>query len=1080
MERILTKRCKARWFNHRLRTLVFYRVRWILFMFLMLCISPVHAQINISGTVRDDNGEALPGVSIQLKGEALGTMTNSEGEYSMTFQEQGGILVFSFVGYKNQEIPVNGKTSIDIVLHQNLDMLNEVVVTGYKSQSRKTLTTSISKLDAKVLENVPYDNIGTALQGTLPGVRVQTTSGQPGAAPRIIIRGGTSINNPNGAAPLYIVDGVIREINDLSADDIESIQVLKDAAATAIYGARGSNGVVLIKTKSGKQGPARVTYKYDLGLSQVAPLYLMDFANGRDYLTTFRFGVLNTNNPSQIVKLKNPNAWGTGNDLTNNTMFTTQYLSPENKYKLNEGWESMPDPVDPSKTIIFKETDFRSMLYRTGLSQNHYLAVSGGSETATFRIGAGYMRELGIIRTTDYRRMTLNLNGELKVNRKLSLFGRVGYQGSGNNHVTQLGSGTLINHSALSTLAKDRFEDGTTAPGYSTSNGNPGYYLPLFDLPGDEVVEDKLTLSLGGHWQLLPGLSFDPLISFYMDGSNLNRYTPAYLVRTSLVQTRRAIAGYNSFKQKQLDALFNYKKQFSGGHNLYAVTGFSYVGNTSYALSAEGRGAATDKIPTLNASSTPFSVSSVKNERLILSYLASINYDYKQKYLLTFNGRYDGSSNLGDLHKWGFFPGISLGWNIDEENFWGELFPANLLRFKLRASYGVNGNISGLGPYEAQGAYSANNIYLGQSAIINTTLPNSDLGWEQSKTLDIGADLGLFNSRVNILFDIFKRVTDNLLTNLDLPPSTGFSRILTNYGSLEGKGVELELNAHIFPSGSPFQWRVAFNAARVRNIIRKLPENGVEKNRVGGVFIWDEALQDYAWKGGLQEGGRIGDLFAYKQLGIYATDQEAAQGPEDAINALPRAGGDVRWQDTDGDGTIIQTDRTYVGNTFPLWTGGISNYFSYKNLSLGVRMDYMTGHTIYNNQRRSWDIAGSGNTNLTQHMVERGWKKQGDITDVQQFLFLDPKNNVGRGNSAYYVSGDYLALREVTLSYMFPLRIIRGIGMSDLRINVTGHNLHYFTKFDRSDGVINADEGGTNNGRYPTSRDIIMGINVTF
>lgn len=1033
----------------------------------------------VSGIVNDVQGSGLSGVSVKLKGTATGVVTNSQGRYSITIQKPDDVLVFSFVGYASQEIPVNRRTAINIVLGESTDKLDEVVVTGYKSQSRKTLTTSISKLDPKVLENVPYQNIGTAMQGTMPGVRVQTFSGQPGTAPRIIIRGGTSINNPNGAEPLYIVDGVIRDISDLSADDIESLQVLKDAAATAIYGARGSNGVVLIKTKSGKPGPAKVTYKYDLGFSKVDPLYLMKFANGRDYLTVFRFGVLNINDPSQTVKLKNPNAWGTGNDLTNKTLFTTQYLTPENAYKLNEGWDSMPDPVDPTKTIIFKETDFQSQLYRTGVSQNHYVSVSGGSEKAIFNIGAGYMNVKGIIKTTDYHRTTLNLNGELKVNDQLSFFGRVGYQGAGDNQVVQIGEGNLIAFSALSTLAKDRFEDGSKAPGYTVSNGNPDYYLPIFDNPGDYLTEDKLTLSLGGHWHILPGLSFDPLVSLYLDGANTNRFTPAYLSNTSIVATRRALAGYSSFRQKQVDALFNYKKQFSGKHNISAVAGFSYVGSSSYSMSEEGQGAATDNIQTLNASSVPISVSSSKSERLILSYLASVNYDYKQKYLLTLNGRYDGSSNLGVLHKWGFFPGISVGWNVDEENFWKAL-PADLLRLKIRGSYGVNGNISGLGPYEAQGSYSANDIYLGASAIQNTILPNSDLEWEQSKTLDIGADIGLFKSRVNLLFDIYRKVTDHLLTDLSLPPSTGFGTILTNYGSLEGKGIELELNAHVFSPNSALQWNVSFNAAKVKNKILKLPYNGAERNRVGGVNVWDEATKTYQWKGGLQEGGTIGDLYAYKQLGVYATDDEAVKGPKDAINAKPRAGGDVRWQDTDGDGTITDKDRVYVGNIYPTWTGGFSNYLSYKNIGLVVRMDYMTGHTIYAAQKRSWDIAGTGNTNLTQDLVERSWKKQGDITDVPQFLFLDPKNNSARGSSFYYYKGDYLALREVTISYTLPARLANKIKMSSIRLNVTANNLHYFTKYDRNAGVINTDEGGTNNGRYPTSRDIVIGASLTF
>ena len=320
-------------------------------------------------------------------------------------------------------------------------------------------------------------------------------------------------------------------------------------------------------------------------------------------------------------------------------------------------------------------------------------------------------------------------------------------------------------------------------------------------------------------------------------------------------------------------------------------------------------------------------MSSTWNQRRILSYIYSVNYDYQQKYLLTLNGRNDGSSNLGSAHRWGFFPGAAVGWNVHEENFCKAL-PADLLRLKLRASYGVNGNLGGLSDYESQGTYAANAIYLGNSAIQNTAFPNPDLRWEQSKTLDFGSDVGLFKNRVNILFDVFRRVTDNLITNLTLPPSTGFGTIRTNYGSLEGKGIELELRARIMPVESAFQWETSFNAAQIKNTILKLPPSGVANNRVGGELLWvsgQGADAKYEYKGGLQEGGRIGDMFAYKQSGIYATDAEAASAPLDMINGSrdrpngKAAGGDVKWQDTDGNGLIDARDKVYVGNPYPVW-----------------------------------------------------------------------------------------------------------------------------------------------------------------
>jgi len=1042
-------------------------------------VSEIVAPVSISGKVTDADNSALPGVSVKLKGTSVGVSTDANGNYAINLPDDAGILVFSFMGFKSQEIAISGRTSINVILEEDIATLNEVVITGYSSQSRETVTTSISKLDNKILDNIPFQNIATAMQGTLSGVRVQTTSGQPGAAPRVIIRGGTSINNPNGAAPLYIVDGVIRDLNDISSDDIESLQVLKDAAATSIYGARGSNGVVLVKTRSGKAGTTQVSYKYDFVASET--LHGYELATAREYLETSRRGLMASAVfvPARLTLLSPTQAssFGVGNNLTNNTLWTPQYLTPANQQKLNEGWESMIDPFDPTKTIIFKDTNFQPLLYQTGKSNNHYVSVSGGSDRATFNAGVGYMFAEGVIRTSDYDRLTLNLNGDLKAKDNLSFTGRVAYQNSGDNHIAPISNNALMRYTALPRTAKYNFEDGTIAQGFTTVLGNPDYYLPLWDNKGKELVNDRLTLTLGSHWDILPGLSFDPLVSLYNAQTNSNTYLPTHYNGTTLVTTRTATASYSSIRQKQVDAIFNYKKQFSKVHNVSALAGFAYVGSQSYSLSASGQGAATDNIQTLNASSIRNGINSSVSERLIVSYLSSINYDYKQKYLLNFNTRYDGASNLGSGNKWGFFPGVSVGWNMHEENFWKAL-PTDLLRLKLRASYGVNGNISGLGDYTAQGTYASGAIYGGGSAIQNTILPNADLKWEESKTVNLGADIGLFNNRINILFDVYRKVTDNLITSLTLPPSTGFGSILTNFGSLEGKGIELELNARIFPSASEFQWETSFNAAKVKNTILKLPNNNVERNRVGGELLWDAKSGTYTWQGGLQEGGRIGDMYTYKQLSVYATDSEAAAGPRhDAPGSFPRRGGDARFQDTDGNGVINASDRVYAGNIYPTLTGGFSNYFSYKSLRLTVRMDYTVGHTIEDQLQRTFDTNGAGDISMTKRIVDQGWKKQGDITNIPQYMWLDPKGNFN--SDLYVVKGDFVALREVSLSYTIPLKLMQKLKMNSLRLNFTGNNLHYFSKAGTVGGVV-PEDGGGDNGRYPLPRNYVLGASLTF
>lgn len=1050
-------------------------------IFMICCAEMVFAQTTISGTVTGTDNAPLPGVSVAVKGTTVGTITDVDGRYSLTAPTGSGALVFSFIGMETKEVPIGSATVYDVTLNQSTVSLDEVVVIGYGEQSRETVTTSISKLDTKVLENVPYTNVASALQGTLSGVRVQTLTGMPGESPRIIIRGGTSINNPDGAAPLYIVDGVIRSnINMIDQSDIESLQVLKDAAATSIYGARAANGVVIIVTKSGKAGRIEVDYQYNMGISENVDKW--DLLNARDYIYYQRLGVYRSatwgNKPAQLNILSSASSAGTGNDLTNNTAYTTQYLTPENQHKLNEGWESMPDPIDPTKTIIFDDFDFQNILYRRAISHDHSFSASGGSEKMNFSAGLGYLNSDGIVITTNYRRLSANLNGNLKIKDNLSIFGRLLYSNWQDNNPTNVN--TFGRSIGLPPTAKYKFEDGTFAPGQSASLGNNEYLL------NSQVRKnggDDLTLAFGATWEILPGLTFDPQISLWQTVGESRNFQRAYWNGPlSYVVTRAANGAYSRYQQKQADAIFTYAKSINEAHNFEAKAGFSYFGSTASALSASGRDAATDLIPTLNASATPVAVSSSENEQLIYGYFGRINYDYKQKYLLSLNARYDGASNLGDDYKWGLFPGVSVGWNLHNEDFW-TMLPPNLLRLKLRGSYGENGNISGLGPYTAQGQYSVGSRYGGFAAIQNTVMANTTLQWEQSKTLNFGADIGLFDSRVNIMFDAYRRETDNLLASMALPHSTGFSSTLTNLGSLENKGIEVELNARILPPTSSLQWDAGFNISTVKNTILRLPDNGVENNRIGGVEVWDENAGAYVWKGGLQEGGTMGDYYAYQMLGVYATDEEASGAPLDALTPIADKnvyGGDVILADLDGNNIIDTRDQVYVGNIYPKMHGGFSTALSYKNFSLTVRTDFTVGQTIYNYTRLTLIAQLQGDNGLSSELL-RSWENQGDVTDIPQFVYADQqvRNKMYRnavGNSMFYEKGDFLAIREATLAYNFPSSLLDRVNITRARINVTGHNLHYFTKFKG----LNPEYGGRDNGRYPIPRNIIVGLNVTF
>lgn len=1051
----------------------------VLFLLLMFCSSFAFAQRRVQGVILDQTNLPISGASVTVKGSTISASTDREGKFSI-MANNTDILVVTYLGKMKNETTVGDSNYLTISLLSGEESLDEVVVVGYGTQSRDKLTTSISKVDQKVLENTAYTNVGSALQGAVAGLRVQSTSGMPGAAPRIILRGGTSINNPNGAAPLYIVDGVIRSsgLDDLNADDIASMQVLKDAAATAIYGARGSNGVVIVTTKTGKAGQTNISYSYDFASSNA--MRLMEFASASDYIKYGRLSVLAAaqKNPSLINRLTGANGMGTGNDLTNNTAFTTQYLTPENEFLLNEGWQTIEDPTDPTKTIIFKETNFQDLVYRTGNTHNHNLNVSGGSDVATFNVGLGYISGEGIAIASDYSRLSLNANGSLKVRDNLKINSNLIYSNRTNNAITSSIANLFYRSPSTPATAKYRFQDGTMAPGAGRGIGNPDYhYQGEFAPRGDDKME-RLTLSVGGQWDIIEGLKFEPILSLNKNSGNNYLFTPAYLNGPgTLVSSRATTSNVNIETQYQFDGVLSYVKSISN-HNFDTKVGFSHFQRNLWTLSSAGQGAATDIIPTLNASPTPTVATGTDSDLVIQGLFTRINYDFASKYLVSLNARYDGASNLGSTSKFGFFPGVSLGWNIHKEEFFKPI-ASTISDLKLRASYGVNGNISGLSDFQAQGSYDVNARYNGLSSIYAGIMPNNDLRWEESKTLDFGLDLGLFNRRINIIADYYVRNTDNLLTAVSLPPSSGYASVTTNYGSLQNRGVEVELNANILNPASSLQWNMGFNVGYTKEKITALPDNGILNNRIGGTQVFDAAVGDYVWIGGLQEGRRLSDIVGYNLLGVYATDADAANsGVVDNILTTAnktKYGGDAIWEDIDGNKIIDTRDQMVLGNALPLWTGGLSNTVSYKGFTLYSRFDYTLGHSIENYAARFADGQFQGDGMPTKKFINEMWKEQDDIAKAPRYVWQAQTQNMRVSN--YYVQkGDFLAIREVTISYQFPSEIAKRMKLGSLRANVTGNNLHYFTKYD---GVV-PEEGGTDNGHYTIPRTFGFGLKASF
>ncbi len=550
------------------------------------------------------------------------------------------------------------------------------------------------------------------------------------------------------------------------------------------------------------------------------------------------------------------------------------------------------------------------------------------------------------------------------------------------------------------------------------------------------------------------------------------------------------------------------------------MLGGEYFNWHQYTLNARTENSPSDDIPTLNAGSNRTYTYSYKEGYRILSGFARVNYNYNYKYLLSVVARYDGISKLSD-NRWGFFPGISAGWNIMEEEFFKESKLVDVIsNLKPRISYGVNGNVNGLGYYDVYGSYGQKDAngsiitnYDGSVGFYNDKLVNGGLRWEQSKSFEVGLDIGFFNNRLSFILDYYNRTTSDLLTDLDLPNYTGFNSIKTNLGTLRNQGFEMEVKANILNNVNGFSWDVSANLSTVANKIVKLPANGNENNRQGGYQVYDPQKGEVVWVGGKQEGGKLGDLFAFKQDHIFKDwdDVKAnANNRYDAIGELygpaawealkdkagkqPIEPGDVCWADLNNDGVINNLDRVKVGNLFPTVTGGFSTTLGYKDFSLYARFDYALGHTLYNDLAARSLGQYQGSFNIID-MVKDSWSETNQNTDIPKFYYADQlsKKNITRSNngltavdnnsSRFYEKGDYLALREITLTWNLPKKWINKALMSNASVYVTGQNLFYITGYTgvSPEPAVDTTYGqGLDNGRYPTPKTVLLGLSVTF
>lgn len=1080
----------------------------VLVMAITFCASgSLYAQSGqtVSGVVKDGNGEPLIGVSVSETGTTNGVVTGIDGKYTLTLTKNKSTLSFSYMGYAKQTLPVGSRKSIPVTMAEDTIGLGEVIVTGYgKTVTKDKLTAAISKVSAEVLEKGVRANLLTALAGSVTGVRVSQTSGAPGSAPSIQVRAGASLDG--SGSPLYIIDGVQKDnLNDINSNDVESIEVLKDAAATALYGARANNGVVLVTTKTGRAGKTSVTLNVNVGKNFYRAPY--DYLDAADYLYWERMASHRAGKALDATV-----GWGTGNDIAadgnkdGKGLWSTTLLTDKNRYLLDYGWQTIACPVT-GEDLLFREFDWEDINLQDSYTQDYNVSFTGGNERGKFYSSIGYYKETGFPVDSYYKRLSFNLNADYKVTTWLTAAGFVNFSNA-KNHPNALNNDA--NFFSVVRAAPPTFKgynlDGTVI--YAVNNNQNANMSETMDKYYRREDHFKTTIGTSLKIDLMKGLNLKLNAMWYIWQKENESFNKAFATGPDKINTvRAASAGYARKLDQTYNALLNYDASFAGKHHVGAVAGFEIIDRYSYGFTASGQGATSDDFINLqytelldaNGNSTRKMNTTHTRERIMSGFI-NATYDYESKYLLSFSGRYDAYSKLVN-NRWGFFPGVSAAWNVYRENFIADRTDI-VSNLKLRLGYGQNGNVAGIKtPYELQGTYANTPNYNGTYGILIDDLPAAALRWEKTTSFDMAVETGLWN-RLNLTAGYFNKKTADLIANVNLPSSAGVGTMRTNNGVVRSQGMEIEANYAIFDRDD-FRWNIGANVTFVKSKIVNLPANGQERNRQNGMQVYaGNGSKELKWVGGYAEGETYGDIYGYRAVRIVRNEADLQNyanyvdkipskpvyGPAayealsaaEKKNAQQLAPGDAIWQDVDGDGQVDIYDQVKLGNRVPKWMGGFNTGISYKGLSFYARFDYALGYKKWNGGLMYFMSLTSNHFNAPE-MVRDTWTETNESARYPVFTNGDSvlKRNFSRSDNAmFWEDASYLCAREMVLSYDLPAAWTRKAYMEKVTLSLTGQNLFYITgckSYTPEYGSKEADKGG-----YSLPVSVLGGIKVIF
>ncbi|MCG8321283.1 MAG: TonB-dependent receptor [Cytophagales bacterium] len=982
----------------------------------------------ISGTVTDENGEGLPGVNILVKGTTIGTITDSDGNYKLSIPDDARTLVFTYVGYITEEIEIAERSVVDLSLSPDIETLQEIVVVGYGTVKKSDLTGSVSSVSSEEITQVPVTSVASTLQGRAAGVSVNQASGQPGQGVIIRIRGNNSISGGNN--PLYVIDGFPVDDfgSDINPEDIESIEILKDASATAIYGSRGANGVVMITTKRGSAGQINVDYHGFYGIQSLRrKIELLD----RD-----------------------------------------MYVEMVNEIAVNEGGSPV---YGPNEIANLPNNDWHDLVYRDAGMQSHQIAVSGGNESTRFYSSLNFMDQEGIIRNSGFERFSFRMNGDQKINEKLDLKTSLTISRSVFNQTFDDfadGFGAI----PFTTIVMPPISPIRDANGdYTVFSGVPwGGTNPVGFAENDKFR--RLTTRVLGNFELkyriLEGLNFRTSVGLSSINNTTDTYRPIGIISRgpSDGQASKSFDKSVSFINENILS-YNYD---INNHSFGALVGFTYQEDNSDGLSASGTGFVTDAFENnlLQSANIVERPSTSQSEFKLISYLGRVNYTFNQKYLFTFTGRYDGSSKFGRNNKYAFFPSAAFAWRVSDESFLSGF--ENISNLKLRTSIGKSGN-QAIGPFQTLARLSTNGPIFGDGENVGFVLSafeNSDLKWETTTTTDVGIDLGLFNDRIIFTADYYIKRTKDLLFNAILPTSSGFTSSVRNVGEMENKGFEFELTTKNFTGN--FKWTSSLNMTFHRNKVVSLGTDGLG-NRIERI--------DAPGSGGnwfplfLGEAGQ--QLYGFEIEGIYQTDAEAIENGEPNKTA-----GDYRFKDTDGNGIVNSDDQKILTDLQPDFVFGMNHDFFYKNFELSILMVGSVGNDIVNEFAKYYTALG-GNWNVTREAWENRWTGPGSGGTFAKASSnaINTITFASAPNSLWVEDGSYLRFRDIKIAYNFSDEVLDKLGIDNLKLYVSGQNLITITDYSHYDPEVaweNAPVNGWDRGVYPSTRAVTFGLKANF